>query len=88
MLGAIYAGALSRFSNPVNLKRLVNLIDEIEWTGLNIDVKAAAYEGLLEKSASEGKKGAGQYFTPRILIQSIVRCIKPDPRKKKRFYYS
>jgi type I restriction enzyme M protein len=83
MLGAIYAGALSRFSNPVNLKRLVNLIDEIEWTALNIDVKAAAYEGLLEKSASEGKKGAGQYFTPRILIQTIVRCIKPDPRKAK-----
>jgi type I restriction enzyme M protein len=85
MLGAIYAGALSRFSNPVNLKRLVNLIDEIEWTALNIDVKAAAYEGLLEKSASEGKKGAGQYFTPRILIQSIVRCMKPDPRKRKGF---
>jgi len=76
MLGDIYAGAISRFSNPVNLKRLVNLIDEIEWTGLNVDVKAAAYEGLLEKSASEGKKGAGQYFTPRILIQSIVRCIQ------------
>ena len=85
MLGDIYAGAISRFSNPVNLKRLVNLIDEIEWTGLNIDVKAAAYEGLLEKSASEGKKGAGQYFTPRILIQSIVRCMKPDPRKSKDF---
>jgi type I restriction enzyme M protein len=64
MLGDIYAGAMSRFSNPVNLKRLVNLIDEVEWTGLNVDVKAAAYEGLLEKSASEGKKGAGQYFTP------------------------
>jgi type I restriction enzyme M protein len=85
MLGDIYAGAMSRFSNPVNLKRLVNLIDEIEWTALNIDVKAAAYEGLLEKSASEGKKGAGQYFTPRILIQSIVRCMKPDPRKSKDF---
>ncbi|OGW15352.1 MAG: restriction endonuclease subunit S, partial [Nitrospinae bacterium RIFCSPLOWO2_12_FULL_45_22] len=81
MLGDIYAGAMSRFSNPVNLKRLVNLIDEIEWTDLNIDVKAAAYEGLLEKSASEGKKGAGQYFTPRILIQSLVRCMQPDPRK-------
>lgn len=85
MLGDIYSGAISRFSNPVNLKRLVKLIDEIEWTGLNVDVKAAAYEGLLEKSASEGKKGAGQYFTPRILIQSIVRCMKPDPRKSKDF---
>jgi type I restriction enzyme M protein len=81
MLGDIYGGAISRFSNPVNLKRLVNLIDEVEWTGLNVDVKASAYEGLLEKSASEGKKGAGQYFTPRLLIQSIVRCMKPDPRK-------
>jgi type I restriction enzyme M protein len=81
MLGDIYSGAISRFSNPVNLKRLVNLIDEIEWTGLNVDVKVAVYEGLLEKSASEGKKGAGQYFTPLILIQSIVRCMKPDPRK-------
>jgi len=85
MLGDIYGGAISRFSNPVNLKRLVNLIDETEWTGLNIDVKAQAYEGLLEKSASEGKKGAGQYFTPRILIQSIVRCMKPDPRTSQDF---
>lgn len=85
MLGDIYGGAISRFSNPVNLKRLVKLIDETEWTGLNVDVKAAAYEGLLEKSASEGKKGAGQYYTPRILIQSIVRCMKPDPRKTKDF---
>lgn len=85
VLGDIYAGAISRFSNPVNLKRLINLIDEIEWTSLNVDVKAAAYEGLLEKSASEGKKGAGQYFTPRVLIQSIVSCMKPDPREKKDF---
>jgi type I restriction enzyme M protein len=85
MLGDIYGGAMSRFSNPVNLKRLVNLIDEIEWTALKVDVKAAAYEGLLEKSASEGKKGAGQYFTPRILIQTIVRCVQPDPRKTKDF---
>jgi len=73
VLGDIYGGAVSRFGNPVNLKHLINLIDETEWTALNVDVKAAAYEGLLEKSASEGKKGAGQYFTPRVLIQSIVR---------------
>lgn len=88
ILGDIYAGAQSRFNNPVNLKRLINLIDETEWTALNVDVKAAAYEGLLEKAASEGKKGAGQYFTPRCLIQSIVRCMKPDPRKSKQFTIS
>src|SRR5271165_1324583 len=80
ILGDIYAEAQSRFNNPVNLKKLVNLIDETEWSALGVDIKAAAYEGLLEKAASEGKKGAGQYFTPRILIQSIVRCVKPDPR--------
>ena len=85
MLGDIYSGAQSRFSNPVNLKRLVNLIDEVEWTSLGVDVKAEAYEGLLEKAAAEGKKGAGQYFTPRILIQSIVRCMKPDPRQRPEF---
>jgi type I restriction enzyme M protein len=80
ILGDIYAEAQSRFNNAVNLKRLINLIDETEWTTLGVDVKAQAYEGLLEKAASEGKKGAGQYFTPRVLIQSIVRCMKPDPR--------
>jgi len=80
MLGDIYAEAQSRFNNPVNLKRLINLVDETEWTSLGVDVKAQAYEGLLEKAASEGKKGAGQYFTPRVLIQSIVQCMKPDPR--------
>ncbi len=88
VLGDIYSGAMSRFANPVNLKRLIGLIDEIEWTSLNVDVKAAAYEGLLEKSAAEGKKGAGQFFTPRVLIQSIVRCMKPDPREKKDYTIS
>lgn len=85
MLGEIYTDAQSRFSNPVNLKKLINLIDEIEWMSLGVDVKAAAYEGLLEQAANEGKKGAGQYFTPRVLIQSIVRLMKPDPRTSKEF---
>lgn len=85
ILGDIYSGAQNRFNNPVNLKKLVSLIDDTEWTTLGVDVKAAAYEGLLEKAASEGKKGAGQFFTPRILIQSIVRCMKPDPRSSSEF---
>jgi type I restriction enzyme M protein len=85
LLGDIFAGAQSRFNNPVNLKKLLGVIDETEWTALGIDVKAAAFEGLLEKAASEGKKGAGQYFTPRLLIKAIVRCMKPDPRANKEF---
>jgi type I restriction enzyme M protein len=85
LLGDIFAQSTSRFSNPVNLKRIVALIDEDEWTGMDVDVKGAAFEGLLEKAASEGKKGAGQYFTPRVLIQSIVRVMRPDPRAKAEF---
>jgi type I restriction enzyme M protein len=88
LLGAIFSEALSKFTKPVNLKRLIDLIDETDWSGLKVDVKAEAYEGLLEKSAAEGKKGAGQYFTPRVLIQSIVRCVKPDPRTSDEFTIS
>ena len=80
MLGDIFGQAMPRFNNPVNLKRLITMIDEEEWSAMDVDVKGAAFEGLLEKAASEGKKGAGQYFTPRVLIQSIVRVMKPDPR--------
>jgi len=82
ILGDIFAGSMPRFSNPVNLKRLISLIDETDWTSLDKDVKAEAFEGLLEKAASEGKKGAGQYFTPRVLIQSICNVMKPDPRPR------
>jgi type I restriction enzyme M protein len=85
ILGDIFSGSQSRFNNPVNLKKLLGAIDETEWTALDVDVKAAAFEGLLEKAASEGKKGAGQYFTPRLLIQTIVRCMKPDPRAHNEF---
>jgi type I restriction enzyme M protein len=85
MLGDIFGGAQSRFTNPVNLKKLISLVDDTEWIALDVDVKAAAFEGLLEKAAAEGKKGAGQYFTPRLLIQTMVRCIKPDPRVSRNF---
>lgn len=85
ILGDIFAQAQNRFANPVSLKRLIGLVDQTEWTALDVDVKGAAFEGLLEKAASEGKKGAGQYFTPRVLIQAIVRCMKPDPRAHPEF---
>jgi type I restriction enzyme M protein len=85
LLGDIFSGAQSRFGNAVNLKKLIGLIDETDWTSLDVDVKAAAFEGLIEKAASEGKKGAGQYFTPRLLIKAIVRCMKPDPRVTRDF---
>ena len=81
LLGDIFTQAMPRFNNPVNMKKVINMIDEDEWSAMDIDVKGQAFEGLLERAASEGKKGAGQYFTPRILIQSIVHIMKPDPRE-------
>jgi type I restriction enzyme M protein len=60
ILGDIFSGSQSRFTNPVNLKKLLGLIDETEWTSLDVDVKGAVFEGLLERAAAEGKKGAGQ----------------------------
>lgn len=84
LLGDIFAGALSRFREPVNLKRLISLIDETEWATLDIDLKGEAYEGLLQKFAAE-QKGAGQYFTPRPLIRTIVHCLQPDLRESPDF---
>jgi len=77
LLGDIFAGALSKFREPVNLKKLILLINETEWAELDVDLKAEAYEGLLQKYAAE-QKGAGQYFTPRAAIRAIVRCVQPD----------
>lgn len=81
LLGDIFTQAIPKFANPVALKKIINVIDGEDWSALGVDVKAEAFEGLLEKAASEGKKGAGQYFTPRPLIQSMVRLMKPDPVK-------
>lgn len=79
LLGDIFAQSMPKFNNPVNLKKIITMIDAEDWSSLGVDVKAEAFEGLLEKAASEGKKGAGQYFTPRVLIQTIVRLMQPDP---------
>ena len=58
LLADIFAQATPRFNNPVNLKRIIAMIDEEDWSAMDVDVKGAAFEGLLEKAASEGKKGA------------------------------
>ncbi len=79
LLGEIFAGAQSRFREPVNLKKLINMIDGEEWAALDVDLKAEAYEGLLQKFAAE-QKGAGQYFTPREAIRAVVRVMRPDFR--------
>jgi type I restriction enzyme M protein len=80
MLGTIFRKAQNRIQDPAKLKRLISdLIGREQWTTLGVDVKGDAYEGLLEKNAADVKGGAGQYFTPRALIQAIVDVMRPEP---------
>ncbi|MHB1702441.1 MAG: class I SAM-dependent DNA methyltransferase [Acidobacteriaceae bacterium] len=79
LIGTIFRKSQNKLSDPAKLKRVVSLIDqEGPWIGLQVDVKGEIYEGLLERNASEVKSGAGQYFTPRPVIEAIVKCISPQ----------
>ena len=78
LLGAIFRKAQNKIQDPAKLRRLVALIDEETWTGLDVDVKGEIYEGLLQRNAQEVKSGAGQYFTPRPLIQAIAEIMDPQ----------
>ncbi|MEH6640169.1 N-6 DNA methylase [Vreelandella glaciei] len=77
LITAVYADAQTRLREPRHLRQMVVALDQIDWFSAQQDGLGDLYEGLLEKNASETKSGAGQYFTPRALINSMVRCIKP-----------
>ncbi len=79
LLGVIFRKAQNRITDPAKLERLVKLIDEETWMRLDADVKGDIYEGLLQKNAEDIKSGAGQYFTPRPLIQAMVEVMRPAP---------
>lgn len=81
MLGAIFFKAQNKIQDPAKLARLVQMIDAEEWISLGTDTKGDLYEGLLQKNAEDTKSGAGQYFTPRVLIQAMVECVQPEPMK-------
>ncbi|WP_337240956.1 class I SAM-dependent DNA methyltransferase [Klebsiella sp. CLS1-2] len=81
MLGAIFFKAQNKIQDPAKLSRLVQLIDAENWINLDTDTKGDLYEGLLQKNAEDTKSGAGQYFTPRAIIQAVVACIQPEPMK-------
>jgi type I restriction enzyme M protein len=81
IIGAIFLKAQNEIQDPAKLCRLVGLIDGENWLGLGIDVKGAIYEGLLERNAQELKSGAGQYFTPRPLIEAMVTVTDPEPQE-------
>jgi type I restriction enzyme M protein len=78
LIGTIFRGAQNKLTDPAKLKRVVSLIDAETWIGIGVDVKGAIYEGLLERNAAEVKSGAGQYFTPRPLIQAMVTVLAPS----------
>ncbi len=78
LIAAIYADAQTRLREPRHLEQLIKSLDGIDWFSAQRDGLGDLYEGLLEKNASETKSGAGQYFTPRPLIDSIIRCIQPQ----------
>ncbi|MFY0529315.1 N-6 DNA methylase [Archangium gephyra] len=78
-VSAIYASAQTALRQPKHLKQLVDDIDALDWFSAREDGLGNLYEGLLEKNASEVKSGAGQYFTPRALINTMVALVQPQP---------
>jgi type I restriction enzyme M protein len=83
MLGAIFRGARCEIHNPALLKQLiVNLLDRVDWLSLPVDVKGTIYEELLARSAQETSRGAGQYFTPRPVIQAMCDVVQPNPEDR------
>ena len=79
MLGVIFRKAQNKIQDPAKLKRLLELINDETWLGMDIDVKGEIYEGLLQKNAEDVRGGAGQYFTPRQLIKAMVEVMQPKP---------
>lgn len=77
MLGTIFRKAQNKIQDPAKLERLIKMIEKEAWSTLPVDVKGDIYEGLLERNAQDVKGGAGQYFTPRPLIEAIVDVMQP-----------
>ncbi len=81
MLGVVFKSARCEIHNPALLKQLiVNLIDKVDWLSLPVDVKGTIYEELMQRSASESARGAGQHFTPRPVIQAMCEVMEPTPQ--------
>ena len=81
MLKEIYQDADNKIKKPALLKRVITMIDSENWVSQKVDVKGAIYEELLKEYAEDTKTGAGQYFTPRALINTMVKCLRPEPKK-------
>jgi type I restriction enzyme M protein len=78
----IYQGSATNIEEPKNLEKIITTIDGLDWYSAKEEGLGNLYEGLLEKNASEKKSGAGQYFTPRVLIDVMVKLADPKPGEK------
>jgi type I restriction enzyme M protein len=81
ILGQIFTKSQNKIQDPAMLAKIIDMIDSEQWLVVGADVKGEIYESLLEQNAQDVKSGAGQYFTPRALIESMVECIRPEPMK-------
>jgi len=81
-LGQIYSDAATSIGEPKNLEKIIKSIDALDWYNAKEEGLGNLYEGLLEKNASEKKSGAGQYFTPRVLIDVMVQLVDPKPGER------
>jgi type I restriction enzyme M protein len=79
LIGLIFAKPQSKINDSAKLNLLIQMIDSEDWSALDVDVKGAVYEGLLSKNADDVRGGAGQYFTPRPVIQAIVEVMELQP---------
>lgn len=78
----IYSGARSNIEEPANLKKIITNINALDWYSAKEEGLGNLYEGLLKKNANEKKSGAGQYFTPRVLIDVMTELIAPQPGER------
>lgn len=81
-LNMIYADASTYIDEPKNLEKIITSIGDLDWYSAKEEGLGDLYEGLLEKNANETKSGAGQYFTPRVLIDVMVELIDPKKGEK------
>ena len=78
----IYQGSSTNIDEPKNLEKIITTIDGLDWFSAREEGLGNLYEGLVEKNANEKKSGAGQYFTPRVLIDVMTKLVKPQPGER------
>lgn len=81
-ISRIYVKAVSSIDEPRNLKKIITEINKLDWYDAKTEGLGDLYEGLLQKNADEKKSGAGQYFTPRVLIDVMTELIDPKLGEK------